>query len=607
MKFGIFTLIFLFLLFPNMGRAADPSHALSLYGDVKYPANFSHFGHTNPDAPKGGTLRLSAIGSFDNLNPFILKGSPADGIDALTIPTLMTQSYDEPFTLYGYVAKTATLADDRSSVTFELRKEAVWNDGEPITAQDVVWTFTTLMKDGAPFYKAYYADVKDVRAVDTQHVIFSFANGKNRELPLIVAQLPILPAHYWKDKKFGETTLEAPLSGGPYKVSSVMAGRSIEYTRNADWWGKDLAVNRGRYNFDKISYTYYRDQNVALEAFFAGEFDLQQESVAKLWQSAYNAPAIKDGRIIKAEIPNTRPTGMQGFLYNTRRPVFADPQVREALAYAFDFEWENKQFAFGSYTRTRSYFQNSELAARGLPSPEELAILSPYKDKLPPRVFTQEYNPPATDGSGNNRANLKKAADILDAAGYKIGKDGIRVHEKTGVRLAFEFVDANPAFERWILPFTQNLKKIGVEARFRVLDEAQYINRMQNFDFDMTTSVIPQSDSPGNEQRDFWTSAKADIPGSRNYIGLKDPVIDALVDQLIAADTRAELVAHCHALDRVLQWNFLVIPNWSYTKWRIAWWSKLEHPEHLSGMTPAITDTWWETPSQTKKTEGVKK
>jgi microcin C transport system substrate-binding protein len=352
-------------------------------------------------------------------------------------------------------------------------------------------------------------------------------------------------------------------------------------------------VNKGRYNFDKIAYSYYRDQNVALEAFFAGEFDLQQENVAKLWATAYTAPAIKDGRIIKAEISNTRPTGMQGFIYNTRRPVFADPEVRKALAYAFDFEWENKQFAFGAYNRTRSYFENSDLASHGLPTPAELEILEPFRDQLPPEVFTTEYNPPSTDGSGNNRANLKKAADILDAAGYKVASDSIRVHDKTGTRLKFEFMDANPAFERWILPFTQNLKKIGVEASFRVVDDAQYINRMQNFDFDMTTMVIPQSDSPGNEQREFWTSAKADLQGSRNYIGLKNPVIDKLVDGLIASDTREELVNQSRALDRVLQWDYLCIPNWYYNKWRLAWWSKLDHPKTLSGLTPAVTDTWW--------------
>ncbi|HNQ92127.1 MAG TPA: extracellular solute-binding protein, partial [Alphaproteobacteria bacterium] len=575
-------LLFTFSAAPLHSASAD--YALSLYGDIKYPADFTHFDYTNPGAPKGGTLKLSSIGTFDNVNPYIIKGASADGIDALTNPTLMVQSYDEPFTMYGYVASDVALAADKSSVTFTLNPKAVWDDSKPLTADDIVWTFNTLVKDGAPFYRAYYTDVKNVTADASDKVTFHLASKNNRELPLIIAQMPILPKHYWTGKNFAETTLTPPVAAGPYKISNVTAGRSIEFTRNPDWWGKDLPVNKGRYNFDKIVYTYYRDQNVALEAFFAGEFDLQQENVAKLWQSAYDVPQVKDGRITKQEIENDRPTGLQGFLYNTRRPVFADRQVREALAYAFDFEWENKQFAYSSYTRTRSYFENSDLAATGLPSPAELQILEPFKNQLPSEVFTTEYNPPKTDGSGNVRANLKRASDILDAAGYKLGKDGVRVHEKTGTRLEFELVDANPAFERWILPFTQNLKKIGVAATFRVIDDAQYQNRMQNFDFDMTIGVIPQSSSPGNEQREFWSSAKADINGSRNYIGVKNPVVDTLVDNIIAADTREELVTSCHALDRVLQWNFYTIPNWYYNKWRLAWWTKLDHPEKLSGL-----------------------
>jgi len=574
-------------------QASSPSHALSLYGDIKYAEGFSHFEYVNPDAPKGGTLKMKAIGTYDSLNPYIVKGNPASGINELTNPTLMVQSYDEPFTMYGYVAQTVEKSDDGLSVSFNLRNEAVWNDGQPLTADDIVWTFNTLVKDGAPFYRAYYHDVKDVKAETPRRVTFTFNQAGNRELPLIIAEMPILPHHYWEGKKFSETSLTPPVNAGPYDITSVQTGRSIEFTRKKDWWAKDLPVNVGRYNFDKISYIYFRDPNVALEAFFAGEYDLQQENIAKLWSSAYNVKPVQDGRIIKNEILNTNPAGMQGFLYNTRRPVFADLAVRKALAYAFDFEWENKQFAFGSYVRTRSYFENSELAATGLPSVRELEILTPFKDKLPAEVFTTEYNPPSTDGSGNNRGNLKIAADILDAAGYKVGPDGIRINPKDGKPLIFEFVDANPAFERWILPFIQNLKKLGVQASFRVVDDAQYINRMQNFDFDMTTSVIPQSASPGNEQREYWLSSKADQSGSRNYIGVKNDVVDQLVDQLIQSDTREELVDHCRALDRVLQWNYYVIPNWYYNKWRLAWWAKLDHPENLSGKTPAILDTWW--------------
>lgn len=572
---------------------AESFAALSLYGDIKYKQGFDHFDYTNAKAPKGGELRVASVGSFDSLNPYIIKGLPADGVDFLTVPTLMVQSYDEPFTVYGYLAETVDLSSDRSTVSFRLRENASWDDSAPITADDVVWSFNALIKNGAPFYRAYYADVKDVSALSKREVVFKLSDPNNRELPLIIAQMPILPKHFWVEKNFAQTTLSPPPSGGPYKIAELSPGRSISYTRIKDWWGANLNVNRGRYNFDKITYQYYRDQNVALEAFFAGEFDIQQENVSKLWQSAYNAPPVLDGRIVKQEIENHRPVGMQAFIYNIRRPIFSDIKVREALSYAFDFEWENRQFMFGAYYRTKSFFENSDLASSGVPSDHEIKILETFRDKIPPQLFTDEFRLPITDGSGNNRENLKKATDLLEAAGYKLGADGVRVQEKTGLRLEFEFIDANPALERLILPFIQNLKKIGVKANLRMVDEAQYTNRMQNFDFDMTSSVIPQSTSPGNEQREFWMSDKADVVGSRNYIGIKNPVVDELVKGIIAANTRDELITNTHALDRVLLWNYYVIPNWYYNKWRLAWWNHVHHPETLSAMTPAIVDTWW--------------
>lgn len=592
--------------------AADAKHAFALHGEPKYPATYTHFDYTNPDAPKGGTLNLSAIGSFDTLNPFIVKGDPAGGMailgQSMIYDSLMEQSYDEPFTMYGLIAESVEHPADNSSVTFNINKAAKWADGKPVTAGDVVWTFNTLMKDGSPFYKAYYADVKDVIAENDQRVKFVFTRNDNKELPLIISQLSILPKHYWEQpgKKFAQTTLEPPLGGGPYKVGKVVAGRSIQYVRDENYWAKDLPVNKGRFNFDKINYTYFRDNNVSLEAFFGGQFDVIQEQVAKLWATAYNAPPTKDGRVIKEEIPNTRPTGLQGYIYNLRRPVFQDDNVRKALAYAFDFDWSNKQFAYGAYTRTKSYFENSPLASKGLPTGRELAILEKYKGKIPDEVFTTEYAPPKTDGSGNNRENMKQAAALLDAAGYKLGKDGVRANDK-GIRLEFEIIDNNPAFERWTMPFIQNLKKIGVIAKYRVIDDAQYINRMEKFDYDMTTMVIAQSDSPGNEQRDFWASSKADINGSRNYIGIKNPVIDELVDMIINAPDREELEARTHALDRVLLWNHYAIPHWYYGAWRIAWWKKLKHPEKLSGLTPGITDTWWVDPASLPKPAAVKK
>jgi len=562
----------------NEPAAITPVHGVAMHGTLKYPADFTHLDYTNPDAPKGGTLKQHVIGSFDSLNPFIVKGSPAAGVSfirsSLLHSSLMQNTLDEAFSLYGIVAESVEIPEDRSSVTFNLRPEAKWHDGEPITAHDVKWTFETMTEKGQPFFKAYWGDVSEVIVENDRRVTYKFKQAGNMELPLIVAEMTILPKHYWEEKdadgnnarEFSETSLYAPLGSGPYKISEVKAGSSITYERFDDWWGKDLPYFQGMYNFDRVRFDYYRDNNVALEAFFAGEYDVREESTAKLWNTSYeSASAIKSGKAVKEEIENARPAGMQAFVYNIRRDVFKDKAVREALGYAFDFEWSNKQFAYGSYIRTRSYFENSELAATGLPSPAELEILAPYKDKLPARVFDASYEPPKTDGSGNLRNNLRTAMRLLDEAGYKIGEDKIR--SKDGMRLEFEILGSNPAFERWILPFIKNLERIGVKANFRVV--------------------------PGNEQRDFWSSEKADIPGSRNLIGVKDEVVDSLIEKIIHSDSRDDLVNHVRALDRVLQWGHYVIPMWHYPKWRIARWSHIQRPEALSDISPAIATTWW--------------
>lgn len=577
------------------------SPSIAMHGQAKYPSDFSHFSYTNPNAPKGGTLRNAAIGSFDSLNPFIIKGSPAAGMafigQSMIYDSLMEQSYDEPFTMYGLLADTIEYdTEDKTWVAFNLNKNAKWADGKAVTADDVVWSFNIFLEKGSPFFKAYYGDVTKVEATSPARVKFTFKDDGNAELALILSQLSILPKHFWtqEGRDFGSTSLDFPLGSGPYEVEKVDAGRSITYKLRNDYWGKDLGVNKGKFNFERVKYDYYKDDNVALEALFSNEYDYRIENTAKLWNTAYDASPVKDGRIIKEEIEHQRPQGMQGFIYNTRRPIFADKAVREALAYAFDFEWSNKQFAYGGYKRSDSYFENSELAALdGAPTGRVLEILNDYKDKLPADIFNGRYQPPKTDGSGNLRRNLRKAMNILDKAGYKLGDDGIRVHETTGQRLKFEIVDANPAFERWVLPFLGNLKKIGVEANFRVLDPAQYQNRMNDFDFDMTITSIGQSSSPGNEQRDFWASNKADIQGSRNYIGIKDATIDDLIERIIKAPSREELVALTRALDRVLLAGHYVIPQWHIDHWRIAYWAKLGRPENLSGLTPSITDTWW--------------
>ncbi len=591
----------LLLLFPFTAQAqtATPQSGISMHGDVKYKEGFKHLDYVNPDAPKGGTLKLHDIGTFDSLNPFIIKGTAASQLtflgQSMLYDSLMEQSNDEPFSMYGLLAETIERPADNSWVAFNLRKEAKWADGKPVTADDVVWTFNAMMEKGAPFFKAYYGDVKTVTATSPTRVIFKFAHNDNAELPLIIAQLAILPKHYWtaEGRDIGATTLTPPLGNGPYKIGNVSAGRSIEYVRNPDYWGKDLAINKGRFNFDRVSVDYYKDTNVALEAFLAGQYDYRLENTAKLWNTAYNSPAVKDGRIVKESVDHGRPAGMQGFIYNTRRPVFNDIAVRKALDYAFDFEWSNKQFAYGSYARTNSFFDNSDLAAPdGPPTGRELEILEKYRGKISDDVFTTRYQPPKNDGSGNMRESLRTAAKILDDAGWKLGTDGIRANA-AGQKLTFEIIDGSPLFERWVLPFIANLKKIGVVATFRVLDPAQYQNRMNDFDYDMTALPIAQSSSPGNEQRDFWGSKKADIKGSRNYIGIKDPVIDEIIEKIIRVKSREELVAYTHALDRILLSGHYVIPHWHSDKFNLAYWKKLNRPETISPLTPGVADTWW--------------
>ncbi len=563
-----------------------------MHGTPEYAENFPHLDYVSPDAPKGGELVMSKIGTFDSLNPFIVKGAPAAGT-GLIYDTLLFSTADEPFTEYGYLAERIEIPEDRSWVIFHLRPEARFHDGKPVTAEDVIFSFNTLRDHGAPYYKAYYSGVAKAEALDTHAARFSFTDSVNNELPLILGQFPVLPAHYWQTDAhdFEETTLEPPPGSGPYKVAYVDAGREITYERVTDWWAQDLPLMKGQYNFDRITYKYYRDANVALEAFLAGDYDFRQENTAKLWATAYDAAPVKDGKIIKETIENSLPQGIQGFVYNTRRDVFADRQVRKALAYAFDFEWSNKQFAYDAYKRSRSYFTNSEMEAKGLPEGREREILERFRDQLPDEVFSQEYNPPSTDGSGQSRQNLREAIHILEAAGWMRGRNGIR--EKNGIRLSFEILETNPAFERWLMPFIQNLEKIGVEARLRLVDAAQYQNRMNTFDYDMTVLAIGQSNSPGNEQDAYWSSDKAHLNGSRNYMGIQDPVIDALIKMVISAPDRTELVARTRALDRVLQWGYYLIPNWHLAAWRVAYWADIRRPQTTPPYNLPVVSTWW--------------
>ena len=579
----------LLLSLSSLSLAAG-QHALTLYGEpAKYPASFKHFDFVNPDAPKGGELRQSGFGGFDSLNPFINKGVAADDI-GLIYDTLTRHSLDEPFTEYGLLAEKIEVAPDHSWVRFYLRPQARFHDGQAVTAADVVFTFDALMKDGAPQYKAYYADVAKATAEDAQRVRFDFKRSNNRELPLILGQLPVLPKHWWSNREFNKGNLEMPLGSGPYKVADVAAGRSIRYERVKDYWGNELAVNRGFYNFDSILIDYYRDTTVALEALKAGQFDYWLEVSAKNWASAYDVPAVKDGRLHKEEITNHNPTGMQGFVFNIRRPLFQDPRVREALGLLFDFEWTNKQLFNGAYTRTHSYFENSELAASGLPGSDELKILEPLRAKLDPKVFNSVFEVPRSDASGIIREQQRRAYQLLQEAGWKIVDD--KMVDADGKPVSLEFLLAQTDFERVLLPYKRNLADLGIELVIRRVDVSQYINRLRSRDFDMIVGGFGQSSSPGNEQREYWHSSSADNPGSRNFIGLKDPAVDSLVEGLINADSRQSLVAHTRALDRVLLAGHYVIPNWHIKTWRVAYWDRLQHPE-VTPLYDVGLMTWW--------------
>jgi microcin C transport system substrate-binding protein len=574
--------------------AAGPSHGLSIHGDLKYGPGFPHFAYVDSRAPKGGGVRLAATGTFDNLNPFILKGVPAAGITT-TFDTLTVNAADEPSSEYGLVAETIETPADRSWVAFAIRAAARFHDGSPMTVEDVIWTFETLRTKGHPLYRSYYGAVASVEKTGPRTVRFTFKPGDNRELPVIVGQLPVLSKAYWAGRDFTKTTLEAPLGSGAYRVESLEPGRSITYRRVRDYWAAALPVNVGRDNFDTIRYDYYRDGTVALEAFKAGAYDFRPEDSAKNWARGYDVPAVRDGRIRKELIPNEVPTGMQGFVYNTRRPIFRDPRVRAALAAAFDFEWSNAHLFYGAYTRTRSYFSNSELASRGLPGEAERAVLAPFRAQVPDEVFTREYRPPSTE-PGGLRPNLIDALELLKQAGWVV-RDMRLVNAETGEPLTFEVLIDDPNWERITLPFVKNLERLGVAARVRTVDSAQYEYRVKQFDFDMTVAVFPQSLSPGNEQVDYWASVAADTPGSRNLAGIRDPVVDRLIEQLIAAPDRAALVARTRALDRVLLWGHYVIPHWHITAFRVAYWHRFGRPTTSPKYSLGF-DTWWVDPRQ---------
>lgn len=575
---------------PALADDPKPVHGVSIHGQPKYPADFPHLDYVNPNAPKGGEVVLGAPRTFDSLHPFILKGVSAAGI-GMIYESLTTGAGDDPDGQYGLIAETIEVADDRSWVVFNLRPEARFHDGRPITADDVVWTFQTLIAKGHPQYKARYAEVTKVEKLGERRVKFTFKDGTNRELPVVMGGLVVLPKHYWQGRDFERASLDPPLGSGQYRIANVDPGRSISYQRVKDHWGAKLPINIGRYNFDEVRYDYYRDMTVEFEAFKAGKIDFKREYTARDWATGYDVPPVRAGLIKKDQIRNENPARAQGLVFNTRRPIFEDRRVREALGFAFDFEWLNKTIAYGLYTRLDSYFPNSEFAAKGLPTGDELAILNRYRGKIPDEVFTKEFKPPVTDGSGNPRDNIRQGLELLKQAGWTV-KSGKLVNA-AGQSFEFELIYAQPGLERWIQPFFKNLERFGITAKPRLIDTAQFQNRTDSFDYDMIIGGNQQSLSPGTEQRDMWGSKAAGEVGSNNESGVRDPVVDELVELVISSVDRKQLVQRVKALDRVLLWGHYMIPQLYQADIPIAYWDKFGRPPKPPKYALGFMDTWW--------------
>ncbi len=569
------------------------SHGLSAFGELKYGPDFKHFDYVNPDAPKGG--RLSQIGpagliTFDSFNPFILRGDAAQGLELL-FDSLMVRANDEPDAVYGLLARSATVAPDRRSVTFDLRPEAKFSDGSPVTAQDVVFSFVTLKEKGHPQYRIAMRDVVRAEAEGDHRVRYDFKGENLRDLPLIVATLPVLSKAYYATRSFEQTTLEPPLGSGPYLLSEFKQGTFTTFKRRQDYWARDLPVNRGRYNFDEVRYEYFRDRTAQLESLKAGAYDLREEFTSKDWATAYNIPHVKDGRMLLLTLPDESPSGAQGFFINTRLAKFSDPRVRKALDYAFDYEWTNSNLFYSLYKRTASYFENSDLKATGKPSAEELALLEPFRAQLPPEVFGEPYVSPVSDGSGSDRRLLREAARLLNEAGWEL--KGNRRVNKAGETLDIEFLIYEPTFERVLGPYEKNLRALGIGTSIRRVDPAQYERRVKAFDFDIVTQRYVMRLTPGVELFNFFGSDAAATDGSFNLAGIKSPVVDALAAKVMEAGSRRELVTATRALDRVLRAGHYWVPHWYKASHNIAHWNKFDRPAIKPKYDRGIVDTWW--------------
>lgn len=588
---GVSSLLVLYAL-AVPAAAEEHRHGISAFGDLKYGPEFSHFDYVNPQAPKGGEISTYAGGTtFDSLNPFILKGVPAAGV-ALTFDSLMARATDEIDAMYGLVAETSEVAEDGTWIKFYLRQAAQFHDGTPIRADDVVFTFNALVEKGHPFFRILLRDVAGVEAIDLLTVQFSFTPGEGlRDLPLTVAGLPILSRKHFETRDFGVTTWDPILGSGAYRVGNVNEGQSITFDRVEDYWAQDLPVNKGRNNFDHIRLEYFRERAIALEAFKARAYTFREEFTAKDWRTGYEIEQVADGRIITEVIPDNTASGLQGFFMNTRHDKFADIRVREAIASVYDFEWANKTLFYDMYVRTNSIFENSELGADGLPSEAELLLLEPFRSQLPGEVFGEPFQSPVSPGDGNIRAQLRTASRLLDEAGWKL-EDGKRKNA-AGEALVLEFIDDQPSMDRVVTPFIQNLNRLGVDANFRIMDSTALQNRLEQYDYDIVMSRMSLSLTPGTEQRNYWSSAFADVPGGPNRAGIKNPVVDALVEEVINAGSRENLITAARALDRVVMWNHYFVPNWYKGSHNIAYWNQYSRPVIKPRYDRGVLDLWW--------------
>jgi microcin C transport system substrate-binding protein len=582
------------------------SNAIAVLGQPALPPDFPYFPYVDPNAPKGGEVRMASGGTFDNFNPFILRGTAPLGMVSswVILPggsgsgasvghvweTLLTASADESDAAYGHLAQTVELPHSRLWVAFDLNPAAKFSDGTPVTAEDVAWTYRTLLAQGRPAFRIQYADVKDVEVTAERRVVFHFKSNENRELPLLVGGLPVLSEHFFAGRDFSRPLTDPPIGSGPYRIASFDMGRDMVFQRNPDWWARDLPTGKGTNNFDRVRIDYYRDLTVSMEAFKAGQVDLRSENTAARWATAYDFPAVQRGLVIKHDFRHHLPTGLQGWAMNTRRKVFADPRVRHALGLVYDFEWANKNLFYGDYVRSTSYFENSDLASSATPQGAELKLLEPFRQELPAELFTQPFTLPATDGSGNNREQLMQALKLMQQAGWRV--QDRKLVDATGQQMSFTILLGDPSYERVALPYVQDIQRLGIDVRVRTVDPAQYQHVTDDFDFDMLLYVYPESDVPGNELRDYFSCASSKAQGSSNAPGVCDPAVDALIEKVITAQDRATLLPAARALDRVLLWRWYMVPNYDNQKFHVAWWDRFGHPDKpiRDGFN---FDTWW--------------